>query len=57
MLLILKNNQNIAKYNFRNNWIPDIIAKKLLNEVKDNKNIFLFDLPDTISHPLRELHA
>lgn len=57
MVSIVKNNESIAKYNFRNNWIPDVIARKLLNEVKDNKNIFLFDLPDTISHPLRELHA
>jgi hypothetical protein len=41
----------------RNNWIPDAIAKKLLGEVKENKTIFLFELPDTISHPLREFHA
>lgn len=31
LLSIVKNNQSIAKYNLRNNWIPDIIAKKLLN--------------------------
>lgn len=53
MVSIVKNNESIAKYNLRNNWIPDVIARKLLNEVKENKNIFLFDLPDTISHPLR----
>jgi hypothetical protein len=29
----------------------------MLNEVKDNKVIFLFDLPDTVSHPLKEMHA
>lgn len=40
-----------------NNWIPDVIAKKLLNKVKDNKAIFIFDLPDTISHLLKEQHA
>jgi len=39
------NNQSIAKYNFKNNWIPDVVARKMLIEVKDNKNIFLFELP------------
>ena len=34
MIEIVRKNQSIAKYNFRNNWIPDGIARKLLNEVK-----------------------
>lgn len=34
LVSIVKSNQSIAKYNLRNNWIPDVIAKKLLNEVK-----------------------
>ena len=57
MLSIVQKNQSIAKYNFRNNWIPDGVARKLLNEVKDNKVVFLFELPDTVSHPIKELHA
>jgi hypothetical protein len=31
MVSIVKNNQSIAKYNFKNNWIPDVVARKLLN--------------------------
>ena len=57
MIEIIKNNTSIAKYNFRNNWIPDVVARIMLAEVRDNKNVFLFELPDTISHPLVELHA
>ena len=57
LLSILKNNQTIAKYNFNNNWIPDAVAKKLVAELKENKNIFIFDLPETISHSLKEQHA
>lgn len=57
MVSIVRNNQSIAKYNFRNNWIPDGVARKLLNEIRDNKNVFLFELPDTVSHPIKELHA
>lgn len=57
ILSILRHNSSIAKYNFRNNWIPDIIARKMLAEVKENKVVFLFELPDTISHPLVEMHA
>ena len=57
MVDIVKNNQSIAKYNFRNNWIPDGVARKLLNEVKDNKVVFLFELPDTISHFIKQYHA
>lgn len=53
MLEIVQNNQSIAKYNFRNNWIPDGVARRLLNEVKDNKTVFLFELPDTVSHPIK----
>lgn len=53
MVSIIKNNQSIAKYNFRNNWIPDGVARKLLTEVKDNKIVFLFELPDTVSHPIK----
>lgn len=34
MIAIVQKNQSIAKYNYRNNWIPDGIARKLLNEVK-----------------------
>lgn len=26
-------------------------------EVKENKNIFIIDLPETISHNLKEFHA
>jgi hypothetical protein len=29
----------------------------MLAEVKDNKTVFIIDLPDNISHPLKELHA
>lgn len=29
----------------------------MLLEVKENKNIFVFELPDTVSHPLVEMHA
>lgn len=54
---IIKNNQSIAKYNLTNNWIPDSVARKLLLELKENKNIFIFDLPETISHGLKEQHA
>ena len=31
MVSIVRNNQSIAKYNYRNNWIPDGVARKLLN--------------------------
>lgn len=34
MVSIVKGNQSISEYNFRNNWIPDGVAKKLLNEVR-----------------------
>lgn len=57
MLSIIKNNSSIAKYNFRNNWIPDSVAKSLLNEVRENKVIFLFELPETISYPIKQMHA
>lgn len=57
MVAIVKTNQSIAKYNFRNNWIPDGVARKLLNEIRDNKNVFLFELPDTVSHTIKEMHA
>ena len=57
MLGIVMKNMSIAKYNFRNNWIPDGVARRLLNQVKENKVIFLFDLPDTVSHTVKELHA
>lgn len=57
MVSIVKGNQSISEYNFRNNWIPDGVAKKLLNEVRQNKTIFQFELPDTVSHQIKELHA
>ena len=57
LLEIVKKNTSIAKYNLRNNWIPDVVARKILAELRENKNVFLFELPDTISHPLVELHA
>lgn len=31
MVSIVKTNSSIAKYNFKNNWIPDGVARKLLN--------------------------
>lgn len=57
LVSIVKHSNTIAKYNFRNNWIPDGVARKLLGEVRENKTVFLFDLPDTVSHPIKELHA
>lgn len=47
---ILQNNVNIAKYNFKNNFIPDDVAKLIIECVKENKNIFIIDLPDCIAH-------
>ena len=34
MISIIETNNNIAKYNFRNNWIPDVVAKMMLDAVK-----------------------
>jgi hypothetical protein len=31
MVSIVQSNNSIAKYNFRNNWIPDGVARKLLS--------------------------
>ena len=42
---ILRENKNIAKYNFKNNYIADFVAMKMLKEVKENKNIYIIDLP------------
>lgn len=57
LITIVKNNASIAKYNFKNNWIPDSIAKQLLMEVKENKTVFLFELPETISQDLKQFQA
>ena len=54
---IIEGNENIAKYNFRNNFIPDDIAKQIIDLVKENKNIFIIDLPECIAHELKELHS
>ena len=34
MVAILQANMSIAKYNFKNNWIPDVVAKMMLDVVK-----------------------
>ena len=57
ILHILQSNTNIAKYNFKNNFIPDEVAKLMIDLVRENKNIFIIDLPDCITHELKELHA
>lgn len=57
LIYILQNNLNIAKYNFKNNFIPDDVAKLIIDVVRENKNIFIIDLPDCIAHELKELHA
>lgn len=53
LLSIVKNNASIAKYNFRNNWIPDEILRKMLTEVRDNKVIFIIELPENMTHGLK----
>lgn len=50
IIYILQKNVNIAKYNFRNNFIPDDVAKLMIDMVRENKNIFIIDLPDCIAH-------
>lgn len=34
MVSIIQTNNSIAKYNFKNNWIPDQVAKMMLDAVK-----------------------
>ncbi len=41
LIQLIRSHKEIAKYNFRNNYIPDCVAMKILNEVKENKNIFM----------------
>lgn len=57
LCLLLRDNQSIAKYNFKNNYISDNLAMKMLNKVKDNKNIFIIDLPECITYELKEHHV
>lgn len=57
LLNVLKENKTIAKYNFKNNYISDFVAMKMLKEVKENKNIFIIDMPECIAFELKEHHA
>jgi hypothetical protein len=34
MVSIIETNSSIAKYNFKSNWIPDMVAKMMLDAVK-----------------------
>jgi hypothetical protein len=54
---LVRVHKSIAKYNFRNNYIPDGVAMKILNEVKENKNIYIFELPECIAHELKEMYV
>lgn len=38
---LLGTHKQIAKYNFKNNYISDAIAYKMLQKVKENKVIFI----------------
>ena len=55
MVSIIESNLSIAKYNFKNNWIPDVVAKFMLDAVKENKVVFSIEMPDIIAHVLKEM--
>ena len=57
LIELVRSHKELAKYNFRNNYIPDCVVMKMLNEVKENKVIFILDLPECIAHELKELYV
>ena len=41
LIELVRSHKEIAKYNFRNNYIPNCVVMKMLTEVKENKVIFM----------------
>lgn len=54
---MIEYNKSIAKYNFKNNYISNKVASIILELVRENKNIFVIDLPECIDYPLKQLHV
>ena len=54
---MLEKNTEIAKYSFKNNYISDTVAEKMLMKVKDNKNVFIIEMPECISYELKQAHV
>lgn len=57
LIEVLQNNKEIAKYNFKNNFICDKIAEEMLEKIKTNKVIFIMDMPECLSFKLKSQYA
>ena len=54
---MIAENKSIVKYSFKNNYISNRVAGLILENVRENKNIFIIDLPECIDYELKELHV